>query len=160
MSEAMRSNRSGLLGRVIPVELREAGLFAGDIRVYAASAPGVHGARLDEDVAEALGLMNRLYDSGPSKEARLHRCTECNRHFIAHWQTKRCSPDCMAIAANQSTLKAVAKRTEQRRHYAERRDTRYCTVCDAAISDAVRRPRFCSAACKQKAYRERMRCEA
>jgi hypothetical protein len=131
------------------VETRIDGLFVGDLRIYTAGAPDENGAPLTNEVRDAL----RLFD-----HARLHRCSGCGSAFIAHHAARLCSAECRKAALAFSQAKATKKRIELTAWTRAHREGE-CLHCGSGLNGSARRTRrFCSAACRQAAYRARSIC--
>ena len=99
----------------------------------------------DPVVQTKQGIRNLLYE-GYAKE-----CKYCGNTFkSSSGNCRYCSEECIKAAKNQ--------RSKDRRNYLtnrKRKDT--CAVCVSPITQTKGKPtKYCSAACKQKAYRQRL----
>jgi len=123
---------------------RDGGLFAGPVRIWCSDAEG----RLPWEAQEALNV---------GDHARLHRCSECGKRFIAHHAARLCSGACRKAAKDK-----VARRHNQKRRrllsigVLEREI--YCAHCGSLVRNPKRRTAaYCSPACRQAAYRARLK---
>jgi hypothetical protein len=150
------------------------GLYVGDqpVRVEATTREGY---TLDRSTLEALGFDSDPYDGPTGTCLRLKRCAVCNRRFIGHFSRRLCSTTCQSKAAATRLARHRAKRREP---YAsakprEGRDGielpplpsgiswrdeelyQECPECERGFDRQRITGRYCSAACRQKAYRKR-----
>ena len=95
------------------------------------------------------------YWVSPWKTLRIHCCAECeSARYVAHYAVRRCEA-CerghRQDRARSSNAVMIARRAEQR---AAARTEMTCEQCDEPMT-GERLKRYCSAACRQAAYRER-----
>jgi hypothetical protein len=147
MSDAERRTSCGCDGfmrcigkRVILVDERDGALFAGEVQVY------TNFRGLAEPCRESLGLCNH---------AKLHCCGVCGRRFVARWATRRCSAECRKPVAAASLEKHRTKYKGLRERYPDRRAF-VCAHCGQADDGRRSSRKYCSAACRQAAYRSRI----
>ena len=122
------------MGRIVVIEPSGA-LICEGVPLRATTA-GI----LDSHSMNALGLR---------ESDRLLQCLTCGQLFIGHYASRCCSPDCAKVR--------VADRADRRKQDKadERRGT--CPVCGSGTEPERSTGVYCSVACRQKAYRRRVR---
>lgn len=125
--------------------LRDGKLFAGSVPVHC----GDHLRRLDDETIEALNL---------SHHARLHNCAVCSSYYIAHHAARTCSSQCRKVETAKAQAKVTKKRSDYRKWCRENPEGRRCARCNNWHEHGQRNSsKYCSAACRQAAYRSRHR---
>jgi hypothetical protein len=84
--------------------------------------------------------------------ARVRRCVQCQTIYIGHWRSKYCSDVCRKPERNRAARDSMQKRAQGR---ARRRDAETCEQCGSPCQGQRAGRRYCSTACKQRAYRQR-----
>jgi len=120
--------------------------------------------RLDSDTVSALRTlpnMNRLNYA----RVRLKRCAHCGRRFIGDWSRRGCSKACVdaiqaaklaAVTIGRALAKKAKSAFPHKPPFSVTRQVR-CDECRKPIAgrERDRRHNYCSAACRQTAYRMR-----
>lgn len=86
--------------------------------------------------------------------ARLHGCKVCDSRFIGHLAAFYCSPECRKVVAKKSLARYRENRKRIRELSPESWDFT-CHHCGQHSRGKRRTGKYCSAACKQAAYRSR-----
>jgi hypothetical protein len=89
------------------------------------------------------------------RTARLRQCV-CRRWYIAHWQARWCSDQCRLPHRAAMTRRENARRAELRAEWRARSNS-WCRHCRGPLHAARASRLFCSAKCRQAAYRSRKR---
>jgi hypothetical protein len=108
----------------------------------------------DEHTARAI-YGYRGWWAQPLHTLHIHCCADCeSAWYVAHFSVKRCEACAREHQQNQiqaSNTLLIARRAEKR---AAERTAMTCDWCDKPMTGARLR-RYCSASCRQAAYRER-----
>jgi hypothetical protein len=139
----------GSLARIrIPVEQRDGGFFAGDVRITIEALPRWHKSHLIPPLShETRRALGHEWAVG----LRLHCCRVCRADFIATYTAQLCSPACVAAnhRARGKALRLPSKAASRRAALA----TATCQVCGEPFSAKRLSARFCSIRCRVKHHR-------
>ena len=131
----------------IPVQRTEAGIFVDGVRIEAADCAG----RLSPDALRDLGIGAR---------SRIKRCQHCGAYYLGDWKSVTCSVACRD--ARQLAAHLDRQRKKRTADKARRKSPGFagdcevrCQHCGDLFVSIRRSARYCSAACKQSAYRSR-----
>lgn len=135
----------------LKLELRDGKLWGGSHEVVA-SPRGRIDWRLLCAISDELDL-SYLYGWD---RLRLKVCTICGASFIGHWKAETCSQVCRRVRHETQVRQNNARISEKRKSRRESRDglRTKCGWCGGPLTATNRRREWCSAKCRQAAWRK------
>ena len=121
-------------------------LYVENIRILACDAS----MRLHKDVIWALDAAG--YRRAFDPRARIRVCAVCRAPYIGDVHSLYCSDACRQVQKTETMRDQIERRSERR---AKRRNRAKCDICDATFEPHRDGGRYCSQACRQRAYRQR-----